>query len=877
MNCVVYGMLQRLVIPLFVMICFLIPGSGYAQDTPAKLWGPDGIKVVSQENFGTWIHAVSDGSGGAIFMWDDRRPPPAAPPGIDRTVRMQRFDENGIRLWDEEDVVLAGRNKSLSSSGSISSDGQGGAVVSWIEYDSDNSRLYVQRIDGSGKKKWFPGGIPIDMENAHGRAIGDGQGGALVIWGGAGQDVRVQRIDSQGLPMWGLDGVLVHSGGNIVPDGEGGGIISWSKDLVYYAQRVDGNGEHRWPAAGVLVSSQEAYYSSTHFLLGDGQGGAIVIWVWEVPDKTYYYRVYSQRLNSDGVLQWGLEDVVVSPDAYILNLVDSLMDGEGGAVVAWRADGGVYLQRIDDSGLSRWAPGGVRVSTNYWSSLKVASDGAGGAIGVWGSSKDLDGEFGIGIWAQRIGEDGGLLWPPDGHPVAYWPGYHTVPSPGVISDGAGGIIAYWAMEGNVTAQRLTDHQTAPVTRTLRVDRSGKGAGTVTSAPSGIACGEDCWEAFPRGTEVTLEAAAGEGSVFTGWRGDPDCSDGAVTMDVHGACTADFRLLVPEISVSPESKEFGGVDVGLSSGQIFNAANVGLVDLAMGTITITGPYASSFTLSGNICDQAILAPAQDCQFEVDFKPTSPGAKTAQIAIASNDPDRGALIVPLTGIGLKQDIAVEPTQVALGAVKAGESSIRVIKVRNDGNRDLTLGDMRGPEAPFGRTGGTCDVGTVLSPAEECTLEVMFSPVVAGSFGSSLGIESDDPDTPLATVTLSGGSGPDLALDWLNYDNDGCADSEKGCKCKVKKMLIVSNGGTQDAPSSSLHIYLSGDTVYDPGDLLVKKISIGAIKVEGVRTKKFSLRLLLEKGTPRKYIIAVLDPEDRVEEARETNNQRVIDSVP
>jgi len=56
------------------------------------------------------------------------------------------------------------------------------------------------------------------------------------------------------------------------------------------------------------------------------------------------------------------------------------------------------------------------------------------------------------------------------------------------------------------------------TYTLYAGRTGTGAGTVTSSPTGISCGTDCTQSYASGTTVTLTTAAGTGSKFTGWSG-----------------------------------------------------------------------------------------------------------------------------------------------------------------------------------------------------------------------------------------------------------------------------------------------------------------------------------------------------------------------
>jgi PKD repeat protein len=79
-----------------------------------------------------------------------------------------------------------------------------------------------------------------------------------------------------------------------------------------------------------------------------------------------------------------------------------------------------------------------------------------------------------------------------------------------------------------------------ITHALTVSRTGSGSGGVTSAPSGIDCGEQCEASYVVGTEITLTASPGDGSRFGGWSGD--CSGTAactVTMSAARAVTATF--------------------------------------------------------------------------------------------------------------------------------------------------------------------------------------------------------------------------------------------------------------------------------------------------------------------------------------------------
>lgn len=73
--------------------------------------------------------------------------------------------------------------------------------------------------------------------------------------------------------------------------------------------------------------------------------------------------------------------------------------------------------------------------------------------------------------------------------------------------------------------------------TLKIILAGRG--TVSSSPAGIDCGADCEEVYEVGTGVVLTSTPEAGSKFRGWSGDPDCADGAVTMNSDINCTATF--------------------------------------------------------------------------------------------------------------------------------------------------------------------------------------------------------------------------------------------------------------------------------------------------------------------------------------------------
>jgi hypothetical protein len=85
-------------------------------------------------------------------------------------------------------------------------------------------------------------------------------------------------------------------------------------------------------------------------------------------------------------------------------------------------------------------------------------------------------------------------------------------------------------------------KTGSTTQKLTVSLSGAGKGTVKSDVTGIDCGTDCTEDYPKGNPVSLTATPDASSSFTGWTGDCASATGntaAVTMDADKNCTATF--------------------------------------------------------------------------------------------------------------------------------------------------------------------------------------------------------------------------------------------------------------------------------------------------------------------------------------------------
>ena len=117
-----------------------------------------------------------------------------------------------------------------------------------------------------------------------------------------------------------------------------------------------------------------------------------------------------------------------------------------------------------------------------------------------------------------------------------------------------------------------------VSRVLTIEMVGNGFGTVTSSPGGVDCGTDCREGYGDGTVVVLTATAAPGSTFAGFRGNPDCADGVVTMTSSRTCVAMFVSRI--LTVTLAGTGFGivtsapaGIDCGMDCSEGYGDGSV----------------------------------------------------------------------------------------------------------------------------------------------------------------------------------------------------------------------------------------------------------------------------------------------------------------
>jgi hypothetical protein len=242
----------------------------------------------------------------------------------------------------------------------------------------------------------------------------------------------------------------------IASDASHGAFIAWTdaripgdypKNLDIYVQHVLASGvvDPLWPANGLPACVADSAQQSPQ-IVGDGSGGAIVVWE---DFRTGASVVYAQHVLASGTVDpgWPVNGSALYTSGFEVNGPRAVADGAGGAVVAWmdyrNGNQDIYAQRVLASGAvdPAWPADGRALCTapndQWWP--RMVADGAGGAIVTWQDYRG-DGD----IYAQRVLADGtfGLAWPVDGLSVCTAVNGQFTPT--IVGDGAGGAIVTWS-------------------------------------------------------------------------------------------------------------------------------------------------------------------------------------------------------------------------------------------------------------------------------------------------------------------------------------------------------------------------------------------------------------------------------------------------
>ena len=246
---------------------------------------------------------------------------------------------------------------------------------------------------------------------------------------------------------------------------------------------------------------------------------------------------------------------------------------------------------------------------------------------------------------------------------------------------------------------------------------------------------------------------------------------------------------PDIAAEPTQLDFGNVDLGQSSVLNSVISNVGLVDLNISSVVVSGANFTEFSIISSVSQ--VLAPGESDTLKIAFTPGSAGSKTASIVIASNDSDENPLNIPLSGNAVTPGIVVNPQSLEFGNRFVNQQLTRTVTVLNSGSSNLNVStsEISGtdPGSFAIRDGGA---PFSLAPGDSQIISVTFLPVTAGEKSASLNLTTNVPGMENVSIALSGkGVAPDISVapDSLDFGSIFVNTTS------IKNVLITNTGDT------------------------------------------------------------------------------------
>lgn len=304
------------------------------------LWQSNGIPLALQAN--SWSYPVITGYGveGALVAWI----------GIDGEIYAQKIDNSGAIQWDEGGVLI----DSSGGEPQIVVDDGGGAIITWFDYDHSqavtSTNIFAQRVNADGQIIWT---VSDTICNApyyqqHPCLTSDGNGGAIISWIDSRTQndtayIYAQKVSATGVPAWDINGIRIsdiksYFRSYIATDNEGGAIITWlgtGYNGEVHAQRINGDGTREWATDVRLTFDTNP---SIPKIMEDGFGGAFISWT--TPNQ-----LHLQHINPEGVTSFPEEGKIVST-GHGEDFQSMCSDGDGTVMLAWEDMRPLYTSDI---------------------------------------------------------------------------------------------------------------------------------------------------------------------------------------------------------------------------------------------------------------------------------------------------------------------------------------------------------------------------------------------------------------------------------------------------------------------------------------------------------------------------------------------------
>ena len=254
------------------------------------LWTENGVRLSSNDTIwdeGT-MNFTPDGFGGGVFVWRVE----AGMAGTKHDIYAQRIRSDGSIAWDSSGIEICISPDWWCASVTPTWINEDNIIITWMDVRESIGHIYAQKVDSTGTSYWDVNGMAVCDDPGgqyYPKVVRDDADGVIVTWLDSrtmtGNDIFSQRLSSSGLLLWADGGVNVYhtddpsdqGGVRMVPDGQGGGLVSW---------RETRSGYPKW------------IYSKKITNVGD------------VPVPTFIQEYYADTCEERILIQWTISELI---------------------------------------------------------------------------------------------------------------------------------------------------------------------------------------------------------------------------------------------------------------------------------------------------------------------------------------------------------------------------------------------------------------------------------------------------------------------------------------------------------------------------------------------------------------------------------------
>jgi hypothetical protein len=392
--------------------------------------------VVSSHPQNSWIGQYDikvDASDNLLIAFSDKR----GASGQDTTVNpyIYKISPSGAFLWGNNGVALSNVTSTYQLWPAIALASDGSVFVTWWEEGSTTSNILTQKVSSGGVLQWAnPYVIPGTStdKNIYPNVVPSDNGSAIVSWchgpiGGGSfvpdiQAIKVMKLSSAGSPVW-TDSIFAHNTPKIPPyvvpqvvsDGNNGAFFSWYYErnllsITCAVQGINSNGDLRFQANGVNVSTDSTQNQIESHISYDGSGNVYAFWT-ETDLNQNMYGLTGQKISPSGNLLWtdsGKEFMPLGLLRAPINIINNYNDNS--VFVTYILDSTGYNDRIygfkfDNDGNIVWGPNNISTILSLKYDMVGYTTEFGNSVYVWSDNR-TSGTTGTGVWAQNINSAG---------------------------------------------------------------------------------------------------------------------------------------------------------------------------------------------------------------------------------------------------------------------------------------------------------------------------------------------------------------------------------------------------------------------------------------------------------------------------------------